>query len=265
MISFANAKINIGLQVLGRRPDGYHNLETVFYPVQLNDVLEIVEGEQTKLISSGLEIPGNGNLCLEAYEMLATDHKLPPLQIYLHKVIPIGAGLGGGSADAAFLLNLINNKYELGLQEDTLMAYARRLGADCAFFIHNKPVLARGIGDELSDIPLDLSAYKIVLVKPNIHISTAMAYRSVVQYTQEQRLEAYILQPVTEWKATISNDFESGIFNQFPQIYGIKAALYEAGALYASMSGSGSSVYGIFAEEVKLPELEVQHQVYYLD
>ncbi len=264
MISFANAKINIGLQVLDRRADGYHNLETVFYPIPLTDVLEIVQSGQTHLIPSGLEIPGQDNLCLKAYALLSSAYALPPLAIYLHKVIPIGAGLGGGSADAAFLLKLINDRFELGLSEAVLITYARTLGADCAFFIRNKPVLARGIGDEQSDIMLDLSAYKLVLIKPDVHISTAIAYRSVLPHPQGRQLAAHIQRPVHEWKATIVNDFETGIFQQFPQIRGIKAALYDAGALYASMSGSGSSVYGIFSEETKLPEMEAQHQVYYL-
>lgn len=266
MITFANAKINIGLQVLNRRADGYHNLETIFYPVGLVDVLEIVEADDLRFIASGIPIPGsdNDNLCLKAYELLAADHQLPFLHIYLHKVVPIGAGLGGGSADAAFLLKLINERFELGLQADELIGYARHLGADCAFFVRNKPCFARGIGDDLTELTLDLSMYRIALVKPEVYISTSMAYRSVVPDNRGRQLSIHIHRPVSEWKECIANDFEVGIFKQYPEIRGVKAALYDAGAIYASMSGSGSTVYGIFQNETKLPDLEMKHQVFYL-
>src|SRR5690606_28210982 len=181
MIAFANAKINIGLQVLGRRADGYHQLETVFYPLKMYDVLEVVEATDTRFIPSGIPIPGGAkdNLCLRAYRLLAEACGLPPVHIYLHKTIPIGAGLGGGSADAAFLLTLLNDTFELGLGESDLLGYARRLGADCAFFIRNVPVLATEMGDVFEDLGVDLSGYHLVLVKPPVHVSTAEAYRTV--------------------------------------------------------------------------------------
>lgn len=266
MISFANAKINIGLQILDRRTDGYHNLETVFYPIPLHDVLEVVEADEVRFIPSGIPIPGSPetNLCLQAYQLLAADFRLPPVHIYLHKVIPIGAGLGGGSADASFLLKLLNNKYGLGLSDGQLEGYARPLGADCAFFIRNSPVYAEGIGDQFSPVKVDLSGYSLVLVKPDVHISTSTAYRSVTGNRQSRQLSQQINRPVAEWKQYVFNDFEPGIFERFPEVRGVKAALYEAGALYVSMSGSGSSVYGIFEYPVSLQELEIRHQVFYL-
>ncbi len=265
MISFANAKINIGLQVLDRRPDGYHNLETIFYPIQLYDVLEVIDANEVKFIASGIPIPGGAetNLCLQAYHLLAADFHLPPVHIYLHKVVPIGAGLGGGSADASFLLKLLNDQYELGLSDGKLEAYARRLGADCAFFIRNSPVYAEGIGDQFSPVGVDLSGYSLVLVKPDVHISTSAAYRSVTGNRQSRQLSRFVTRPVAEWKQYVFNDFEPGIFERFPQVRGVKAALYEAGAVYASMSGSGSAVFGIFEHPLSLPELEAQHDVFY--
>lgn len=265
MIQFANAKINIGLQVLDRRGDGYHNLETVFYPIKLYDVLEIVPSDSLKLDVYGLDIPINndGNLCIKAFQMLAQDFKLEPVQIYLYKQIPVGAGLGGGSSDAAHTIKLLNEQFQLGLSVSQMQDYAVRLGADCSFFIGNEPVFAEGIGDVFSSIQLDLSPYHLVLVKPAVHISTPEAYRSVRPNANGKKLKEMIEKPVEEWRKYIFNDFEEGIFIAHPSIAEVKAALYEAGALYASMSGSGSSVYGIFGDAVKLEELENRHQVFY--
>jgi len=266
MIAFANAKINIGLQVLSRREDGYHNLETVFYPLKLYDVVEVVEAPDMRFIPSGIPVPGDGrdNLCLRAYRLLSETHDLPPVHIYLHKAIPIGAGLGGGSADAAFLLTLLNTMFELELDESQLMDYARRLGADCAFFIRNTPVLATGIGDVFQDVKIDLSAYHLVLVKPPVHISTAEAYRTVTPDPEGRQLKSAIARPVAEWRDTIVNDFEAGIFANHPEIAVVKNQLYENGALFAAMSGSGSSVYGLFRKPVKIPDLELTNEVFYI-
>lgn len=266
MIAFANAKINIGLQVLSRREDGYHNLETVFYPLKLYDVVEVVEAPDMRFIPSGIPVPGDGhdNLCLRAYRLLSETHDLPPVHIYLHKTIPIGAGLGGGSADAAFLLTLLNTMFELELDESQLMDYARRLGADCAFFIRNTPVLATGIGDVFQDVTIDLSAYHLVLVKPPVHISTAEAYGTVTPDPEGRQLKSAITRPVTEWRDTIVNDFEAGIFANHPEIAAVKNQLYENGALFAAMSGSGSSVYGLFSKPVKIPDLELTNEVFYI-
>lgn len=266
MIIFANAKINIGLQVLNRRSDGYHNLETIFYPIKMQDVLEVVPGNELKLEVSGLEIPNNNqdNLCIKAYKALSKDFDLPPVHIYLHKRIPIGAGLGGGSADAAFLLKLLALYFELDLPEEELENYARILGADCCFFIKNKPVFATGIGDVFTDVDSSLSAYHLVLITPHIHVSTGEAYGSVKTTGEGKNLVEAIKRPIDQWKEYIFNDFELGIFNRYPEIRGIKSALYEQGALYAAMSGSGSTVYGIFKEKVALADLESRYQTFWI-
>lgn len=264
MIIFPNAKINIGLNIVNRRADGYHNLETIFYPVKINDALEIIEAEELNFQSSGQEIPGRieDNLCIKGYHLLKKDFALPPVKIHLHKHIPIGAGLGGGSADAAFFIRLMNQKFNLKLTDEEMTDYARQLGADCAFFIQNKPVFAFEKGDEFEPIKLDLSKYKIVIVTPNIHISTAEAFGGIKPAPVKQSLLELIYEPVAVWKKHIKNDFEATIFKNHTAIRGVKAALYEAGALYASMSGSGASVFGIFDKTPDLKELGKTNQVF---
>jgi len=266
MIIFPNAKINIGLNVISRRADGYHNIETVFYPIKINDALELIRANDTTFQSAGLAIPGRAedNLCLKGYELLKADFDLPPVSIYLYKHIPIGAGLGGGSADAAFFIRLVNNHFDLGLSEEQMVGYARQLGADCAFFIRNKPVFAEGIGDEFEPVNVDLSRYKIMLVMPPVHVSTGEAYRGVKPAKPQTPLRELINLPVTDWKSQIKNDFEDSVFKNHPAIRGLKAALYDAGALYASMSGSGASVFGIFPATSDLRPLENENQVFFL-
>ncbi|MGF7082647.1 4-(cytidine 5'-diphospho)-2-C-methyl-D-erythritol kinase [Mucilaginibacter sp. UYCu711] len=265
MINFPNAKINIGLNITERRPDGYHNLETIFYPVQIKDALEVIEAPELSFESSGLDIPGRmeDNLCVKGYHLLKKDFDLPPVKIHLHKNIPIGAGLGGGSANAAFFIRLMNDKFNLDLTIDQQLNYARKLGADCAFFIENKPVFAFEKGDEFETIKLDLSGYSIALVMPDIHISTSEAYSGVKPAPVKQSLFDLIYEPIGEWKNFIKNDFENNIFKNHLEIRGVKAALYEAGAIYASMSGSGASVFGIFDTTPDLAELEQHSQVFY--
>ncbi|GAB3906531.1 4-(cytidine 5'-diphospho)-2-C-methyl-D-erythritol kinase [Mucilaginibacter boryungensis] len=265
MIAFPNAKINIGLNITSRRPDGYHNLETVFYPIKIYDALEIIKSDQVTFNASGLDIPGKitDNLCLKGYDLLKKDFDLPPVDIHLHKHIPIGAGLGGGSADAAFFIKLLNQYFNLGLSAEQMRGYARQLGADCAFFIESKPVYAFGKGDEFEPVSLDLSTYHLVLVMPPAHVSTAEAYRGVSPKPAEGPLQGHIGFPVKEWKYIIKNDFEESVFKNHPEIRGVKAALYDAGALYASMSGSGASVFGIFATRPDLSVLEKDNQVFY--
>ena len=265
MIIFPNAKINIGLNVINRREDGYHNLETIFYPIKINDVLEVIEANELSFESAGLEIPGRmeDNLCVKGYHLLKKDFDLPPVKMFLYKRIPIGAGLGGGSADAAFFIRLLNQKFNLGMNDEQITGYARQLGADCAFFIKNKSVFAQGIGDELEPIALDLSQYTIALVMPPVHVSTAEAYRGVKPASPERSLKELIQLPVAEWKNNIKNDFELSVFKNHPAIRGVKAALYEAGAIYASMSGSGASVFGIFETLPSLQHLEAKSSVYY--
>ncbi|SRR5260221_3948098 len=264
MIIFPNAKINIGLNIINRRVDGYHNLETIFYPVKINDALEIIEAEELSFQSSGLEIPGKveDNLCIKGYHLLKKYFDLPPVKIHLHKHIPIGAGLGGGSADAAFFIRLMDQKFNLKLTDEQMIDYARQLGADCAFFIQNEPVFAFERGDEFEPIKLDLSNYKIVIVTPDIHISTAEAFGGIKPAPVKHSLLELIYEPVSSWKNHIKNDFEVSIFKNHPTIRGVKAALYEAGALYASMSGSGASVFGIFDKTPDLSEIEKTNQVF---
>ncbi|WP_372649232.1 4-(cytidine 5'-diphospho)-2-C-methyl-D-erythritol kinase [Draconibacterium sp.] len=248
MITFPNAKINIGLNVVEKRPDGYHNLETIFYPVKLSDALEVIEAEETAFSSSGIEIDSTAenNLVYKAYSLLAGDFHLSPVKMHLHKVIPFGAGLGGGSADAAFALKMLNDYFGLGLTTIQLENYAARIGADCPFFIENKPTFAHSIGDQFKPVNLDLSAYEIVIVKPPISVSTPQAYRNIVPTKPGFNLLEIDQLPIEEWKTVVKNDFEKSVFPQLPEIENLKENLYEAGAVYASMSGSGSAVFGIF-------------------
>ncbi|WP_340114478.1 4-(cytidine 5'-diphospho)-2-C-methyl-D-erythritol kinase [Maribellus mangrovi] len=248
MIAFPNAKINIGLNVVAKRPDGYHNLETVFYPVKLSDALELVEADKTELSVSGIKVDGDpeNNLIFKAYSLLKQDFQLPELRFHLHKTIPFGAGLGGGSADAAFTLKMLNHRYELNLTDEQLISYAARLGADCPFFIRNRATFAHGIGDQFEPVELDLSEYSIVIVKPGFSVSTVEAYRNIVPMKPDFNLRGLANLPVEEWQENIKNNFEKSVFPIYPQIQELKNKLYELGAVYAAMSGSGSAVFGIF-------------------
>jgi 4-diphosphocytidyl-2-C-methyl-D-erythritol kinase len=258
MICYPNAKINIGLNVVEKRPDGYHNLETIFYPIPLCDALEAVlheNGEHPFTFSNtGIEVDAKpeDNICVKALNLIKENYDVPPIQIHLHKQIPFGAGLGGGSADGAFMLNLINKEFALNIPKEELHNMAAQLGADCAFFINNQPAFAEGIGDQLKSIKLDLSGYYLALIKPPIHVSTPEAYSGVVPKPSTDSLIDLIQLPIEQWKHHIKNDFEKSIFTNHPEIGKIKMDLYEAGAIYASMSGSGSSVLGFFKEEPQL-------------
>lgn len=259
MIVYPNAKINIGLNVVERRPDGYHNLETVFYPILLQDALEIedVEGEvpemgcRLKVVGAVLDGRPEDNLVVKAYRLLKQDFDLPPVNIYLYKHIPTGAGLGGGSSDAAFMIKSLNDRYHLGLSTEKMEEYSARLGADCAFFVKNAPVFATGIGNEFHECPLSLKGKMVVLIKPDIHVSTKDAYALVTPQRPERLLTDLLSQPIETWKDTVVNDFERSVFPKYPEIAAIKDKLYDIGAQYASMSGSGSSVYGIFDKPVE--------------
>jgi len=264
MITFPNAKINIGLQVIGTRPDGYHELETVFYPVSLYDALEVVDSKETKIIATGLPIPdGPENICAKAYALLQGEFDLPPVDIHLHKAIPMGAGLGGGSADGAFLIKLLNRHFSLGMDVHQMQEYARKLGADCAFFIENTPSFATGRGDQFMEVDIDLNDYYFAIIKPDIHISTAEAFRDVYINKEGRQLKRNIQAPVRDWRNLIVNDFERSVFDRYPIVGEIKDELYQEGAIYASMSGSGSAVFGIFEEQVTLTELAKRHHVLY--
>ena len=256
MLTFPNAKINIGLRITEKRPDGFHTLQSCFYPVNWTDALEIIPAETFAFSSSGLTIPGDDpeqNLCVRAYNILRANFDLPPVHIHLHKIIPIGAGLGGGSADAAFALKSLNEQFALGLTTRQLENYARQLGSDCAFFIENQPVYGVEKGDVFEEINLDLSGYHALLVYPNLAISTAEAYAGVRPYQPEIPLYNQLMAPVDTWRDVIRNDFEDSLFPAYPLLARIKEELYNAGAVYASMSGSGSTVYGLFDAPVPSP------------
>jgi 4-diphosphocytidyl-2-C-methyl-D-erythritol kinase len=257
MVTFPNCKINLGLNITGRRNDGYHDLESVFYPLYVKDIVEIIVTKNDFQFSiSGPTLDGRqeDNLCVKAYTILKKDFpQLPPVQMHLHKVIPIGAGLGGGSADGAFTLKLLDQKFALGLSAEQLINYASQLGSDCPFFIINQPCYATGRGEVLEKIELDLSGYKFLIVASGIHINTKWAFSLPGlpdKPVNKEKLKEIIFQPVETWKNKLTNDFEKVIFPKHPEIRLIKEKLYEAGALYASMSGSGSAVYGIFKKEV---------------
>lgn len=249
MVVFPNAKINLGLNILRKRPDGYHDIASCFVPVPYTDVLEILPAKKFSFASSGIAIPGNekNNLCIKAYQLLQKDFQLPPVQIHLHKVIPIGAGLGGGSADASFTLRCLNEMFELYLDDFFLEEYAAKLGSDCPFFIRNETVVAYGTGTEFEEINLSWQNPYLVLVTPPIHVATAEAYAGVgPDDSRPDPKEIIEKKPLPEWKELLRNDFETTVFQKYPAIAEIKDKLYKAGATYASMSGSGASVYGIF-------------------
>jgi 4-diphosphocytidyl-2-C-methyl-D-erythritol kinase len=258
MLAFANAKINIGLQVTEKLPDGYHNIQTVFYPIKINDVVEITDADTLSCQVAGIDIDGKpeDNICYK-------DYGIPNQQITLLKNIPVGAGLGGGSSDAAHLIKLLNKKFNLGLTVIQMEQYASMLGADCAFFIENKPVYAHGKGDQFEALELDLSNYHMVLVKPPIHVSTAEAYAGMIPKPTEAKLPNLLSQPIHTWKDHVKNDFEQMVFKKYPEIQSVKNTLYEHGALYAAMSGSGSSVFGIFDHAVDLNILTDNNTLYY--
>ena len=263
MITFPNAKINLGLDIIERRPDGYHNLETVFYPIPLCDILEITPATgkdapdySFTMYNAVFEGSDDNNLVIKAYKALAADHKLPKVDISLYKHIPTGAGLGGGSADAAFALKMLNDIAGLGLTAEQLRGYASRIGADCAFFIDNTPAYATGIGDILTPTACSIGGYHLVLVKPDIHVSTKDAYALVTPQKPLQALTDIAQLPIQEWKDAMKNDFEKSIFAKYPAMAKVKEQLYEMGAVYASMSGSGSSFFGIFKEEQDIEKIK---------
>lgn len=300
MICFPNAKINLGLNIVSRRQDGYHNLETIFYPIGLKDALEIVptypysrststpldippapssahplsrpdelnaapSGSQSfRLFQKGIMIQGNeeDNLVIKALKLILSEKVIPPLDIHLLKKIPFGAGLGGGSSDAARMLELLNDNFRLNYSDKELAQLAARLGADCPFFLYNKPALATGIGDKLEPLDLDLSDLFFVLVKPDISVPTKEAYVMITSHKPEVSLKEIVKKPVTDWKELMKNDFEPPVFKKYPQICTIKQQLYDRGAIYASMSGSGSSVYGFFDSEPDLREIYSSHYVW---
>ena len=247
MIVFPNTKINIGLKVIEKRDDGFHNIETIFYPVPLCDILEFLPlgggAKTSKFKNTGLQIdtPSDANnLCIKAYSIIKNDFDIPPLDIHLHKIIPFGAGLGGGSADAGFMLKALNDYFCLGISEEKLKFYASKLGSDCTFFIQNKTSFAWEKGEKLKEISLSLKGYHIVIVHPGFSVSTAEAYAGIIPEKSDCSLTDLVYKPIEKWREFIFNDFEKNIFEKYPAIKEIKDKLYTQGAIYASMSGSGS-------------------------
>jgi 4-diphosphocytidyl-2-C-methyl-D-erythritol kinase len=294
MIAFPNCKINLSLRILNKREDGYHNLETIFYPVGWKDVVEVVRKDDVRqstdhrsesnsrlttddisFTSTGLEVKGDAqnNLCIKAYHLLKKDFpSLPSIEMHLHKTIPMGAGLGGGSADGSFTLKLLNDKFQLGLSTEQLITYALQLGSDCPFFILNKPCFATGRGEILEPVELDLNAYQFVIVNPGIHVNTGWAFSQVAEYKlsghskwpdKSVNLRTIIQQPVHTWKEQLFNDFEAPVCKAYPEIAAIKEDLYNAGALYASMTGSGSTVFAVFESFVSLPQTVTKFNPFY--
>lgn len=260
MVSFPNAKINLGLHVVEKRTDGFHNIETIFYPIKgLCDILEVIPSKtaEASLHNTGFTVdaPTASNLCIKAWQLLQNIYKIPPVDIYLHKQIPFGAGLGGGSADAAQTLLILNELFKLELSNDVLKQYALKLGSDCAFFIENKPMLASGRGEILSPINIDLSRYYIAVLKPSSGVSTAQAYAGITPRKSVFALADLSQYPIEQWKELLRNDFEPHIFNLLSEVAKLKEMLYKQGAAYASMSGSGSSVYGLFKSNPTIGEL----------
>ena len=261
MIIFPNSKINLGLRIVRKRADGYHDLETVFYPIPFQDAIEVIRPQQPAMsfTQSGLAIDGDPaqNLCMKAYALLQRMHDLPPVQLHLHKAVPTGGGLGGGSADAAFTLKLLNRKFNLNLTTEQLLDLALQLGSDCPFFIANKPCIATGRGELLEPIDLShLQRYKLVVITPGIHISTAWAFSQVQPNHNGPSLREVITGPVEEWKTLLVNDFESVVFQAHGVIAQVKQSLYDKGAVYASMTGSGSSVFGLFQQSPSFEKYE---------
>jgi 4-diphosphocytidyl-2-C-methyl-D-erythritol kinase len=261
MICFPNAKINLGLNITEKRSDGFHNIETVFYPIGWNDALEVIVNtnsqQEFNLHLSGLAIAGNieDNLLYKAYQIIKQTKALPHVDVYLHKTLPMGAGLGGGSADAAFFINLLNDQFQLHFTEIERIDIARQLGSDCAFFIKNTPVYATQKGDVFTDIKLDLSDLYIAIIYPNVHSNTKEAYSLVKPQQPNKSLLDVIQQPIATWKTDLVNDFEKSIFSLYPIVEKTKHDLYELGAVYACMSGSGSAVFGLFEKEPDIKHL----------
>lgn len=256
MVTFPNCKINLGLNILEKRNDGFHNLETVFYPINITDALEIIQSKhhatEIQFTTSGLIVDGKttDNICVKAYHLLRSDFpQIACIKMHLHKAIPLGAGLGGGSANGAFTLKMLNNIFQLNISDEKLMDYALQLGSDCPFFIINKPCFAKGRGEKMEIIKLDLSQYQFVIVNPKIYVNTGWAFKQIIPKIPKKSIQKIIPQPIETWKDELVNDFENAVINEHKEIGEIKYELYQQGALYASMSGSGSTVFGIFNKE----------------
>lgn len=265
MVSFLNAKINIGLNIIGKRDDGYHNLETLFYPIAVKDAVEIVDNNDpsTDVIFSStgnrVHVHDADNLCVKAYHLLKKEYpQIPPIKMHLHKNIPVGAGMGGGSADASAILLLLNKTFELNISTENLLQYALQLGSDCPFFIINKPCFATGRGENLQQVNIDLSPYKIMIVHPAIHVNTADAFSQLNanNFSPAGELIEQLKLDIYQWKNMVKNDFEVPVFKMYPIISEIKEKFYKEGAIYSAMSGSGSTVFGIFSSQTNCKNIK---------
>lgn len=257
MVCFPHCKINLGLRVISKREDGYHNIDTCFYPIPWTDVLEIVPADTNSFTNTGIPIPGKPeqNLCLKAYYLLAEEFELSPVSIHLHKIVPMGAGLGGGSSDAAFTLKLLKDIFELGLSDSQLKNFTAQLGSDCSFFVDDSPMLGSGRGEVLDPISVSLKGKYIVIVKPDVHVSTAEAYQGIKPATPINDVRHIVeTTPIEGWREVLINDFEASVFLRYPIIAEIKQLFYDEGAIYSSMSGSGAAVFGIFKEPKDLSQ-----------
>jgi 4-diphosphocytidyl-2-C-methyl-D-erythritol kinase len=263
VIRFPIAKINLGLNIVERRPDGYHNLETVFYPVPIKDVLEVFPMDEKfpssvdcDLKVSNIQIEGDEqkNLVVRAYQLLKQDfpQQMQRVHAHLFKRIPTQAGMGGGSSDCAVMISLLNDLFGLGLNNQQMIDYAARLGADCPFFVLNRPVYAEGIGERMQPIHLDLSSWVLAIVRPNIPVSTKEAFSYIHPKRPAKNCREIVAQPVETWRDELTNDFEPSVFQIHPEIGQIKDDLYQMGAVYAAMSGSGSALFGLFRKSVDL-------------
>lgn len=259
MIQFTHCKINLGLSILEKRTDGYHELETVFYPIALQDIVEILPAKhsaaQITFTHTGIPVPGSteNNLCIKAYYLLKKDFPLlPSIQMHLHKNVPMGAGLGGGSSDGTAVLKMLNQQFGLLLNKQQLVDYAAQLGSDCPFFVYDQACHAIGRGEKLSPFNCDLSAYQIILLHPRIPISTAWAFGQLHPHKKLKTIATIVAQPIETWKSELINDFEDSIFEAHPLLSDLKKYCYQQGAIYASMSGSGSSIYGLFPKGTHL-------------
>ncbi len=251
MILFPPCKINLGLHILGKRPDGYHALDTLMFQLPFTDLLEIIPSETFSFTSSGLEVPGDAssNLCVKAFRLMQQQYQIPNVKIHLHKIIPMGGGLGGGSADASYVLTGLDQLFNLYLSRERLQELAAELGSDCPLFIQPQPQIAQGRGEILSDFEIDLSGYYIKLVNVGIHVSTREAFSKVAFYEHVADVAAIVSKPVESWKDMLKNDFEQSVFEHHPQLQEVKNKLYAEGAVYASMSGSGSTMFGVYRDE----------------
>lgn len=264
MICFPNAKINLGLNVLSKRTDGFHDIESLIYPIPIRDALEFLPADSFQLSVSGFHIDGSAkdNLVYKAWKLLHKNHNLPPLHVHLHKTIPLASGLGGGSSDAAFFIRETNTVFELGLNENEMKNLAGQLGSDCTFFIENKPSLVSGKGEILQRTNISLSGKYLAIVKPSIHVSTPEMYNLIKPKKPQTNLSEIIFKPIRQWKDLLINDFEDPAFRLYPEINDLKKSMYKSGATYVSMSGSGSAIFGIFENKPILTDINPNYYLW---